>query len=297
MPRTWGVIMVRFASCAARARLVPIAFATGLFVCLSASAAGRVEAPNLVAAIERVAALEPVKPSNYGATTIEAPHVSAPRAAAVPAGAGGLWRKWRAAEAAIAADIEVMAACRAAPQHCTSPAALHFNAIVDAARAQSGRARVGHINRAINLAIRPMSDMAQHGVEDVWSSPLATLTTSAGDCEDYAIAKYVALREAGFAADDVRLLVVRNAAAHEDHAVAAVRQDGRWLILDNRRMTLMEDRSYDLRPLFALDANGVKSLSPPTVSAAVPLAAADENGRGNGAEASTSGFGVAPNLM
>ena len=67
-------------------------------------------------------------------------------------------------------------------------------------RARDGRARLGEINRAINLAIRPMSDLAQYGEIDVWSSPLVTFAHGAGDCEDYAIAKFVALRLAGIAA-------------------------------------------------------------------------------------------------
>ena len=41
-----------------------------------------------------------------------------------------------------------------------------------------------------------MSDLAQYGEIDVWSSPLLTFTTGRGDCEDYAIAKFVALHQA-----------------------------------------------------------------------------------------------------
>ena len=55
----------------------------------------------------------------------------------------------------------------------------------------------------------------------------------AKDCEDYAIAKYVALREAGVEAADLRFLLVRDRLAG-DHAVLGVRYEGRWLILDNR---------------------------------------------------------------
>ena len=36
-----------------------------------------------------------------------------------------------------------------------------------------------------------------------------TLDTGAGDCEDCAILKYVALREAGMSCNDLRILVVR----------------------------------------------------------------------------------------
>src|SRR5207248_4663919 len=103
-----------------------------------------------------------------------------------------------------------------------------------------------------------MSDLAQHGQIDVWTSPLATLARGGGDCEDYAIAKFVALRRAGLAADDLRIVVLRDTIHGEDHAVAAARVDGRWLMLDNRRMAMVEDahvRNY--RPTFVIDQHGV----------------------------------------
>ncbi len=137
-------------------------------------------------------------------------------------------------------------------------AALQLLAIVDVARERDGRARLGQINRAINLAIRPMSDLAQYGEIDVWSSPLATFYRGAGDCEDYAIAKYLALRQAGISPDDLRIVVMRNIILGEDHAVAAVRLDSHWMMLDNQRMAMVEDayvRNY--RPLFVIGQTGI----------------------------------------
>jgi predicted transglutaminase-like cysteine proteinase len=128
---------------------------------------------------------------------------------------------------------------------------------------QTGRARIGIINRAINLAIRPMSDLAQWGVIDRWSAPLVTLTTGRGDCEDYAIAKYVALTEAGVAAEDVKLVIVRDLAVGEEHAVVAARLDGHWFILDNRWLMLVEDSQIrQMVPLFVLDQTGVRKFAP-----------------------------------
>jgi predicted transglutaminase-like cysteine proteinase len=128
-----------------------------------------------------------------------------------------------------------------------------------AAKARYGRGRIGEINRAINLAIGPMSDLAQYGEIDVWSPPLATLARGAGDCEDYAIAKLVALRLAGLSPDDLRIVITRDIISGEYHAVAAARLDGRWLTLDNRRMAMVEDaqiRNY--QPTFVIDCDGVK---------------------------------------
>jgi predicted transglutaminase-like cysteine proteinase len=157
-----------------------------------------------------------------------------------PLRSGTFWRKWRAVEEEIAAEAIVLMRCRAEPEKCDSPAAKTFIAIIDAAHARDGRARIGELNRAINLALRPVSDLVQHGVPDLWSSPLVTLTSGQGDCEDYAIAKLVALRELGFSDQDLRLLVVHERDAHALHAVAAVRFEGRWLVLDNRRFAMID---------------------------------------------------------
>lgn len=171
---------------------------------------------------------------------------------------GGLREKWLGVERELDDEQVQLALCDGDRDHCVSPAALQLLSIVDDARARQGRARLGEINRAINLAIRPMSDLAQYGQVDVWSSPLVTLARGAGDCEDYAIAKLVALRLAGIAPDDLRIVVMRDTLSGEDHAVAAARLDGHWLMLDNRRMAMIED-SYmrNVRPLFVIDQHGV----------------------------------------
>ena len=157
-----------------------------------------------------------------------------------PLRSGPLWLKWRAVEEDIAAEAAVLMRCRADPESCHSPAAQTFIAIIDAARARDGRARIGELNRAVNLALRPVRDSIQYGVADAWKSPLATLASRQGDCEDYAIAKLVALRELGFADDDLRLMVVQERGAPALHAVAAVRLERRWLILDNRRFAMID---------------------------------------------------------
>jgi predicted transglutaminase-like cysteine proteinase len=171
---------------------------------------------------------------------------------------GGLREKWLAVERELDNELLVLALCEENRANCTSPAALQFLAIVDNAKARHGRARLGEINRAINLAIKPVSDISQHGATDVWSSPLATFGSGAGDCEDYAIAKFVALRQAGIPLEDVKLVILHDYVRGEDHAVVAAQLDGHWLTLDNRRMAMIEDTQIrDYRPLFLIDHNAV----------------------------------------
>ena len=172
--------------------------------------------------------------------------------------AGALLEKWRGVARKLDDEAVQLALCDGDRDRCVSPAALQLLAIVDNARARDGRARLGEINRAINLAIRPMSDLAQYGEIDVWSSPLVTFAHGAGDCEDYAIAKFVALHLVGIAASDLRIVIMRDTIRGEDHAVAAARLDGRWLTLDNRRMAMVEDaqvRNY--QPTFVIDQYGI----------------------------------------
>jgi predicted transglutaminase-like cysteine proteinase len=190
---------------------------------------------------------------------------------ASPLSAGGMREKWLGVERNLDDEQVQLALCDADREHCASPAALPFLAIVDAARAREGRARLGEINRAINLAIRPTSDLAQYGQIDVWSSPLVTFAHGAGDCEDYAIAKFVALRLAGISPDDLRIVVMRDALSGEDHAVAAARLDGHWLTLDNRRMAMVEDtEERNTRPLFVIDQHGVMQYVDAPLLASLP---------------------------
>lgn len=175
-------------------------------------------------------------------------------------GKGGLVDQWRAVVRALDGERRVLLQCRTSIEACPH-AAKRYLAIIDKALTREGLARIGEINRAINLNIRSASDMAVYGVPEKWATPLMTFAAGAGDCEDYAIAKYVALREVGFAPADVRLVVVHDRIQNEDHAVAAVRYESRWLILDNRTLDMRTDaQATQFDPMFVLDSQGVRRL-------------------------------------
>jgi predicted transglutaminase-like cysteine proteinase len=191
-----------------------------------------------------------------------------------PVESGMLRAKWLGVERKLEDERVQLALCDGDRENCASEAALKFLDIVDSGRQREGRARLGEINRAINLAIRPMEDIVQWGQVDVWSSPLVTFYHGAGDCEDYAIAKYVALRMAGVAAEDLRIVVLVDLHG-EGHAVAAARLDGHWLLLDNRRMAMVEDVNARIyRPLFVIDDAGLMRYSDMPQMVSVPESAA-----------------------
>ena len=171
--------------------------------------------------------------------------------------AGPLWIKWRGIDTGLAQDEATIEHCRADEMSC-APAAARLVALIDEARTLTGRQRLAVVNRAVNLSIAYTDDEWQFGSPDVWSNPVATFTSGRGDCEDYAIAKMFTLRAAGIPAEDLRLVVARLRDGNH-HAVLAARDDGKWLMLDNRSMTLVEDRySLDLTPLYALETHGVR---------------------------------------
>lgn len=177
-----------------------------------------------------------------------------------------LWKRWREFKTGVNNDVDALARCRAEAAACSEPASRLVAIVADVSHVE-GRAKIAMINRAINLTIVYASDALRHEKSDVWSSALETMTAGRGDCEDFAIIKYVALREAGVAAEDLRLVIGRLRYG-ETHAVLAAKVDGRWLVLDNRRMTIVEENdASQLRPLFALDSEGIKRYNSPTMFA------------------------------
>jgi predicted transglutaminase-like cysteine proteinase len=176
---------------------------------------------------------------------------------------GMLWRKWRGIEADMAREQAILERCRTDAESCPSHAA-QFLRLINTVSAKSGRARLEEVNRAVNMAIRYVSDYSLHGEADRWSASLASFATAKGDCEDYAIAKYVALREAGVARENLQLVLVRDRAVRQDHAVLAARLDDRWLILDNRKSLLIDDAdASSFTPLFAINHDGVHLFAAP----------------------------------
>jgi predicted transglutaminase-like cysteine proteinase len=173
-------------------------------------------------------------------------------AATTPSQSAGLITLWLDLRTELAKDEVEITHCRT-DANCGSAAAQRFIEIIDEARRYSGRTMIGHLNRGINGAIQSTRAIVP------WLPPLAALSQP-GDCKSYAIVKYLALGELGIAADDRRLVLLRGASRpNERHLVVLVRDNDRWIILDNQTLTLVDSvvaRQYE--PLNEFDANGVR---------------------------------------
>lgn len=83
-----------------------------------------------------------------------------------------------------------------------------------------------------------VQDRDNWNLEDYWATP-AEFMERAGDCEDYAIAKYYALKALGVPPDEMCIAVVWNLRRREGHAVLLVKVAGEYYMLDNLQKTVV----------------------------------------------------------
>jgi predicted transglutaminase-like cysteine proteinase len=80
-----------------------------------------------------------------------------------------------------------------------------------------------------------VDDLPHWGVQDYWATPAELVASDGGDCEDYAIAKYFALKELGVPIRRLRITYVEASSLNRAHMVLAYypKPTGEPLILDN----------------------------------------------------------------
>ena len=88
---------------------------------------------------------------------------------------------------------------------------------------------------------------------------------NSGDCEDYAIFKYVSLRLVGFKPDDLRIVVLNDTLRGLAHAVLAVYLADGVYILDNvTNAVLPQDRISQYVPYYSLNETARWAHVPPS---------------------------------
>ena len=127
-------------------------------------------------------------------------------------------------------------------------------------------ARLKRINDFINGNIAYEEDIVVWEQSDYWATPLETIGQGRGDCEDFAIIKYVSLRMAGVANNKLRLVYAK---ARLDglagpvwvaHMVLAyyTTPSAEPLVLDSLNNAILPaSRRPDLRPVFSFNSEGI----------------------------------------
>ena len=130
----------------------------------------------------------------------------------------------------------------------------HFDAwtkFLETIKDEPPKRKLYKINRFMNSA-RYILDPINWGVRDYWATP-NQFFKKYGDCEDYAIAKYLSLRAIGWDPKKLRIVVVQDMNLKVPHAILAVYIDGKTLLLDNQ-ISIVVDASKirHYRPIFSL---------------------------------------------
>lgn len=107
-----------------------------------------------------------------------------------------------------------------------------WRALMSQVRGQDPMRQMQAVNQWMNR-IRYVEDIVNYGMVDYWATPLEFLARD-GDCEDFAIAKYISLRELGFAQSGMRILVLNDLNLRIPHAILIVYLNGRAYVLDNQ---------------------------------------------------------------
>lgn len=142
-------------------------------------------------------------------------------------------------------------------QSCASPLCDHeyWKRVLEGLAGAERMAQITAINREMNERLYVV-DPINWGVPDYWATPFQFRRKN-GDCEDYAIAKFMALRALGFDNGEMRIVVLNDLNLGIAHAILVVYVDGRALVLDNQiKSVVPADSIRHYQPVYSVNENG-----------------------------------------
>lgn len=127
-----------------------------------------------------------------------------------------------------------------------------FKSQIEFLRGQPMNKVIAGVNEVVNR-IPYISDATVYGQSDYWATPME-FVKNGGDCEDFAITKYVALRALGIPEDRMRILILQDMQKNIPHAVLIVYSDNGPVLLDNQIKTVTHaDRVSHYKPIFSIN--------------------------------------------
>lgn len=115
------------------------------------------------------------------------------------------------------------------------------------------------VNRFFNQ-FKYKDDMKLWGQKDYWATPEEFIGVNSGDCEDYVVAKYFALRSLGVPDKNLYLTYVKAVRENVAHMVLSYFETPKSipLILDNYNpLILSADKRRDLLPVYSFNAKSL----------------------------------------
>jgi len=130
-----------------------------------------------------------------------------------------------------------------------------WQAMLASVQGEDEMTQLKRVNTNFN-AQRYVIDRVNWGMEDYWATVFEFLQNN-GDCEDYAIAKYVTLRALGWPASRLRIVIVRDTKLDLNHAILAAYTNDGVYIGDNQVKGLVKaDSIRHYRPIYSINENG-----------------------------------------
>lgn len=120
--------------------------------------------------------------------------------------------------------------------------------------------RLQVVNQFFNQQLRYVEDIDLWHEVDYWATPIQSLIKGAGDCEDYAIAKYFSLRRMGIPSDKLRITYVKALTQNRAHMVLTyyASPQAEPLVLDSLINAIKPaSQRNDLLPVYAFNGEGM----------------------------------------
>ncbi|MDH3632005.1 MAG: transglutaminase-like cysteine peptidase [Gammaproteobacteria bacterium] len=136
---------------------------------------------------------------------------------------------------------------------------LAINKLLAELEGQSIQKQLTEVNRFFNQ-FEYQEDHLQWGKQDYWATPGEFLGTQKGDCEDFVIAKYFALRKLGVPDERLYLTYVKALKQNVAHMVLSYFPTPTSIpqILDNYNpMIVSADQRKDLLPVYSFNAKSL----------------------------------------
>jgi len=136
---------------------------------------------------------------------------------------------------------------------------IDWQTLVDANIARSDIDKLHAVNRFFNRN-RFVSDQEHWQKADYWATPIEFIGTKGGDCEDFAIAKYITLRALDVPDAKLRITYVKSLSLNQAHMVLTYYASPRDvpLVLDNLINQIQPATSRtDLKPVYSFNGNGL----------------------------------------
>ena len=140
---------------------------------------------------------------------------------------------------------------------------LIWDNVVENAKGKKTLQKLKSVNDFFNK-IRYKVDIRHWKKKDYWAAPFEFMGTGAGDCEDYAIAKYFTLRKLGIPDNKLRIMYVkyrgRKTGYEQAHMVLTYyhKPNSTPIVMDNINKKLkLASKRKDLKPIYSFNAGGL----------------------------------------